>query len=176
MAPGAAGSRHHGGWAGQAKLCPPWGQRCCSLVLKWEMKTEGQACELGKMPFRGRSGCRTDKRVKGDRMDVASHLLSAWLPRPPNAWLLRLPRPPKVLNLLKGSAGDEERERRGEKSTSLPPCLQTDRVAQNLVVWAGATHTGLKGYGTLLPMEDATQASRSPTCQVTSGQEAAMMS
>lgn len=61
------------------------------------------------------------KRVKGDGMDVVSHLLSAWLPRPPNAWLLRLPRPPKVLDLLKGSAGDEERVRRGQKSTRLHP-------------------------------------------------------
>lgn len=96
------------------------------------MKTEGQAGELGTMPVntallnpkrlpRGKSGCRTDRRVKGVGMDVASHLLSAWLPRPPNAWLLRLPRPPKVLDLLKGSAGDEERIRRGLKSTSLPP-------------------------------------------------------
>lgn len=64
---------------------------------------------------------------EGHGMDVASHLLSAWLPRPPNAWLLRLPRPPKVLDLLKGSAGDEERVRRGQKSTSLPPCIQTDK-------------------------------------------------
>lgn len=34
-----------------------------------------------------------------------SHSLSAWLPKPPKALLPRLPRPPKVLDLLKGSVG-----------------------------------------------------------------------
>lgn len=80
----------------------------------------------GRYPLEGGQGAgQTDRRVKGDGMDVASHLLSAWLPRPPNAWLLRLPRPPKVLDLLKGSAG--VRVRRGQKSTSLPPCPQSDK-------------------------------------------------
>lgn len=35
----------------------------------------------------------------------AGHSLSAWLPRPPKAAPPRLPRPPKVLGLLKGSGG-----------------------------------------------------------------------
>lgn len=62
-------------------------------------------------------------------MDVASHSLSAWLPRPPKAWLPRLPRPPKVLDLLKASVGVREGQQ-GVRNLQGFPLPQTERVAQ----------------------------------------------
>lgn len=58
---------------------------------------------------------------EGQWNDVASHSLSAWLPRPPKAWLPRLPRPPKVLDLLKASVGVREGKQGVRDLQGFPP-------------------------------------------------------
>lgn len=136
MVSGAAGSRPRGGWAGHAVWNPPWGQRCCPLELGWEVEAEGGKREAGRMPFL----CHTPQlagavrnpnpesevRVQPERGGCRGvhHSLSAWLPRPPKAWLPRLPRPPKVLDLLNGSAGTIGAQEPVQLWQGLPPDFQ----------------------------------------------------
>lgn len=77
--------------------------RCVPEWLQGTVSPAQGAAQMYREPTFtcARAGCmhtgRTGLRV--------GHLLSAWLPRPPKAVLPRVPRPPKVLDLLKGSVG-----------------------------------------------------------------------
>lgn len=52
---------------------------------------------------------------------LGGHSLSVWLPRPPKALLPRLPRPPKVPGLLKGSVGTTGAQGFSRLLPGLPP-------------------------------------------------------
>lgn len=111
---------------------------------------------------------RQDVSVQGEQV-CRAHSLSAWLPRPPKAALPRAPRPPKVLGLLKGSVGAAGAQGPARLPPTPSPAAQAPTTQPE-----GPWSSGAAPCLPTSPSPEVCQAPRgAPTCQVSSGQEAA---